>query len=94
LFFKSFHQKLTSVSEDALKQFKAYIGAFDELSVNIDISHTAFWKLLMEGPPDTPYESGVFELFCQFGPDYPVKPPTVHISLQYKQCGSYLPQLI
>ena len=31
----------------------------------------------MEGPPDTPYEKGVFELYCQFGPDYPVKPPLV-----------------
>ncbi|KAK7898811.1 hypothetical protein WMY93_019664 [Mugilogobius chulae] len=37
-----------------------------------------FWKMLMEGPPDTPYEGGVFELFCQFGPDYPVKPPTMY----------------
>lgn len=31
----------------------------------------------MEGPPETPYENGVFDLFCQFGPDYPVKPPSV-----------------
>lgn len=38
---------------------------------------SAFWKILMEGPPDTPYEKGMFELFCQFGPDYPVKPPLV-----------------
>lgn len=31
----------------------------------------------MQGPPDTPYEKGVFELYCQFGPEYPVKPPLV-----------------
>jgi hypothetical protein len=31
----------------------------------------------MQGPPDTPYENGTFELYCQFGPDYPVKPPTL-----------------
>ena len=31
----------------------------------------------MQGPPDTPYEKGVFELYCQFGKDYPVKPPTI-----------------
>lgn len=31
----------------------------------------------MQGPPDTPYKKGVFELYCQFGPDYPAKPPTV-----------------
>jgi len=46
----------------------------------------AFWRILMQGPPDTPYEKGVFELYCQFGPDYPVKPPLVrfvtHVSCQ------------
>ena len=31
----------------------------------------------MQGPPDTPYKKGVFELYCQFGPDYPAKPPLV-----------------
>lgn len=46
-----------------------------------------FWKLLMEGPPDTPYESGVFELFCQFGPDYPVKPPTVRFITPIYHCN-------
>ncbi|KAI3376579.1 hypothetical protein L3Q82_016458, partial [Scortum barcoo] len=30
-------------------------------------SDFTFWKIVMEGPPDTPYEKGVFELFCQFG---------------------------
>lgn len=38
---------------------------------------SAFWKILMRGPPDTPYEDGVFELYCEFGPEYPVKPPLV-----------------
>uniref|UniRef100_A0A8C6SG45 UBC core domain-containing protein n=1 Tax=Neogobius melanostomus TaxID=47308 RepID=A0A8C6SG45_9GOBI len=46
-----------------------------------------FWKVLMEGPPDTPYESGVFELFCQFGPDYPVKPPTVRFITPIYHCN-------
>uniref|UniRef100_A0A674B5Q6 Uncharacterized LOC115203499 n=1 Tax=Salmo trutta TaxID=8032 RepID=A0A674B5Q6_SALTR len=41
-------------------------------------SDFTFWKILMQGPPETPYEDGVFELYCQFGADYPVKPPLVH----------------
>ncbi|RXN29067.1 bifunctional E2 E3 enzyme [Labeo rohita] len=36
-----------------------------------------FWRIVMKGPPDTPYENGTFELYCQFGDDYPVKPPVV-----------------
>uniref|UniRef100_A0A3B4AVB9 UBC core domain-containing protein n=1 Tax=Periophthalmus magnuspinnatus TaxID=409849 RepID=A0A3B4AVB9_9GOBI len=50
-------------------------------------SQTAFWRVLMEGPPDTPYESGVFELFCQFGPEYPVKPPTVRFITFIYHCN-------
>ncbi|XP_050934923.1 uncharacterized protein LOC108900307 isoform X3 [Lates calcarifer] len=54
-------------------------------------SDFTFWKILMEGPPDTPYEKGVFELFCQFGSDYPVKPPTVRfvtrVSCQIYHCN-------
>ncbi|XP_071356781.1 uncharacterized protein [Trachinotus anak] len=50
-------------------------------------SDFTFWKILMEGPPDTPYEKGVFELFCQFGPDYPVKPPTVRFVTHIYHCN-------
>ncbi|XP_030597381.1 uncharacterized protein LOC115788488 [Archocentrus centrarchus] len=50
-------------------------------------SDFTFWKILMEGPPDTPYGKGVFELFCQFGPDYPVKPPTVRFVTPIYHCN-------
>ncbi|XP_023268984.1 uncharacterized protein LOC111660082 [Seriola lalandi dorsalis] len=50
-------------------------------------SDFTFWKILMEGPPDTPYEKGVFELFCQFGSDYPVKPPTVRFVTRIYHCN-------
>ncbi|TMS09657.1 Protein THEM6 [Larimichthys crocea] len=50
-------------------------------------SDFTFWKILMEGPPDTPYEKGVFELYCQFGPEYPVKPPLVRFVTQVYHCN-------
>ncbi|KAI3375976.1 hypothetical protein L3Q82_016513 [Scortum barcoo] len=50
-------------------------------------SDFTFWKIVMEGPPDTPYEKGVFELFCQFGPDYPVKPPLVRFVTRVYHCN-------
>ncbi|XP_028254928.1 uncharacterized protein LOC114431579 [Parambassis ranga] len=50
-------------------------------------SDFTFWKILMEGPPDTPYEKGVFELFCQFGSEYPVKPPTVRFVTRIYHCN-------
>ena len=36
-----------------------------------------FWKILMVGPTDTPYESGVFSLYAEFPSNYPGVPPTV-----------------
>ena len=36
-----------------------------------------FWKILMVGPTDTPYEGGVFSLYAEFPNNYPEAPPTV-----------------
>ncbi|XP_031426697.2 uncharacterized protein LOC105895579 [Clupea harengus] len=46
-----------------------------------------FWKILMQGPPETPYEEGVFELYCQFGEAYPVKPPLVRFITPVYHCN-------
>ncbi|KAG7454163.1 bifunctional E2/E3 enzyme R795-like isoform 3 [Solea senegalensis] len=50
-------------------------------------SDFTFWRILMQGPPDTPYEKGAFELYCQFGPDYPVKPPLFRFVTQVYHCN-------
>ncbi|KAM6979787.1 uncharacterized protein FYW47_018954 [Aplochiton taeniatus] len=46
-----------------------------------------FWKILMQGPPDTSYEQGVFELYCQFGDDYPVRPPLLRFVTPVYHCN-------
>ncbi|KAM7379513.1 hypothetical protein PAMP_005059 [Pampus punctatissimus] len=50
-------------------------------------SDFTFWRILMQGPPATPYEKGVFELYCQFGPEYPVKPPLVRFVTHVYHCN-------
>ncbi|XP_061587146.1 uncharacterized protein LOC133451985 [Cololabis saira] len=50
-------------------------------------SDFTFWKIVMQGPPETPYEKGVFELYCQFGPDYPVKPPLLRFVTRVYHCN-------
>ena len=43
------------------------------------LSHCSmdFWKILMVGPTDTPYEGGVFSLYAEFPYNYPEAPPTI-----------------
>lgn len=41
----------------------------------------------MKGPAETPYENGTFELYCQFGRDYPVKPPVVRFYTPIYHCN-------
>ncbi|ODV83741.1 hypothetical protein CANARDRAFT_9305 [[Candida] arabinofermentans NRRL YB-2248] len=35
------------------------------------------WQCLLEGPPDTIYENGVFEASLKFPSDYPLSPPVL-----------------
>mmetsp|Transcript_18210 Transcript_18210/g.21026 ORF Transcript_18210/g.21026 Transcript_18210/m.21026 type:complete len:169 (+) Transcript_18210:98-604(+) len=36
------------------------------------------WTALLQGPEETPYEGGVFQLKIECGSDYPMAPPKVH----------------
>ena len=46
-----------------------------------------FWRIIMEGPEDTPYEGGIFELFIEFINEYPSKPPNIRFITPIYHCN-------
>lgn len=42
-----------------------------------DESNIYIWKVVMEGPPDSPYAGGTFNLLLTLPPQYPFHPPTL-----------------
>jgi len=41
----------------------------------VDDSNIYEWEIVIVGPPDTPYEGGLFKALLTFTPEYPNKPP-------------------
>lgn len=49
----------------------------DFIDVYVSQSNIGFWKVVIQGPPDSPYENGNFLLYVDIVPDFPRVPPAV-----------------
>ncbi|KAF2158863.1 hypothetical protein M409DRAFT_61284 [Zasmidium cellare ATCC 36951] len=52
-------------------------GSHPKYDIYVSTSDIAFWKVVMEGPDDSPYAAGTFMLYLSAGDDYPYQPPEV-----------------
>merc|ERR1711916_359493 len=48
------------------------------------------WQIFMEGPKDSTFEGGVFELEMKFPEDYPDNPPTLYFLSEFGTLTSIL----
>jgi ubiquitin-protein ligase len=46
------------------------------IDVYVSDSNMGFWKVVMQGPPASPYEDGTFLLYIELGDQFPRKAPT------------------
>jgi ubiquitin-conjugating enzyme E2 A len=59
-----------------LSKLRSETGKVDGITIN-EPENIMKWTAIMKGPPETPYEDGIFEMELKFDDDYPVKPPSV-----------------
>ena len=43
----------------------------------VDTSNVMLWQGIIDGPQDTPYETGKFKIQITFHDEYPIKPPSL-----------------
>ncbi|KAI9890111.1 MAG: hypothetical protein M1814_004510 [Vezdaea aestivalis] len=47
-----------------------------QISVYVSESYSGFWKVILNGPEDSPHADGTFVLWLHMGPSFPAEPPT------------------
>lgn len=65
------------ISRILLSEIKGMIDNPHEfMDVYVSQSNMGFWKVVMQGPPDSPYANGTFLLYVELGADFPRRPPS------------------
>lgn len=60
-----------------LSEIKAMIdNPHDYMDIYVSQSNMGFWKVVMQGPPDSPYANGTFLLYIEIGSEFPRRPPS------------------
>jgi ubiquitin-protein ligase len=60
-----------------LSEIKAMIDhSHNYMDIYVSQSNMGFWKVVMQGPPDSAYANGTFLLYIEVGPEFPRKPPS------------------
>jgi Ubiquitin-conjugating enzyme/von Willebrand factor type A domain len=82
-----------------LSEIKAMIDNQHEfMDVYVSERNMGFWKVVMQGPPESPYEKGTFVLYIELGDGFPRKPPEVRFVTPIlhpnitKVCSHFLPR--
>jgi hypothetical protein len=65
------------LSRILLSEIKAMIdNPHDYMDIYVSQTNMSFWKVVMQGPPDSAYGNGTFLLYIEMGSDFPRRPPS------------------
>jgi uncharacterized protein YegL len=65
------------LSRILLSEIKAMIdNPHDYMDIYVSQTNMSFWKVVMQGPPDSAYGNGTFLLYIEMGTDFPRRPPS------------------
>lgn len=60
------------------------VGPRDHYDVYVSETDMSFWKVVMQGPPETPYENGTFMLYIHAEERYPAQAPKARFVTQLR----------
>ncbi|EPE30278.1 UBC-like protein [Glarea lozoyensis ATCC 20868] len=65
------------ISRILLSEVKAMIeNPHEYMDTYVSQSNMGFWKVAMQGPPDSAYSEGTFLIYIEIGSEFPRKPPS------------------
>lgn len=67
-----YHKRILQEYKQLAKQTQSDLRIYP-----LNESDLTEWEALIKGPPDTPYEGGVFKLSINISLNYPLDPPKV-----------------
>ena len=70
------NRKRKCASKRLTKELKE-IENVEGISIAIHPNDIFKWSVILDGPPESPYQKGKFKLELKFPSDYPFKPPSV-----------------
>jgi len=79
------HASILALTED-LKMVGIEFGE-STCQVELAARDIFYWEVSLVGPPETPYQGGIFRFLFAFPPEYPDKPPRVRCTTPVFHCN-------
>jgi ubiquitin-conjugating enzyme E2 A len=69
--------KLVNTKNDIVQVVDSFTDETKAQIIILKPNNIFEWSIKINGPPDSPFENGIFDILIRFDSDYPIKPPSV-----------------